>query len=121
MAAHRRLDVKYNKGKDRNVTVVGFLDRNILDDSCVNEAAAELFRLVDEIKGGKFVLNFSKVEVMATAVLGTLIKIDKSLKANGGELKLCHIRPEIYQVFEITNLHKLFDIKSDENAALTAF
>ena len=36
-------------------------------------------------------------------------------------MKLCNIRPEIYEVFAITKLNKLFDIKDDEADALAAF
>jgi anti-sigma B factor antagonist len=38
-----------------------------------------------------------------------------------GQLKLSNIRPEIYEVFAITKLNKLFDIKDDEADALAAF
>jgi anti-sigma B factor antagonist len=36
-------------------------------------------------------------------------------------LKLSNIRPEIYEVFAITKLNRLFDIKDDEADALAAF
>ena len=39
----------------------------------------------------------------------------------GAELKLSNIRPEIYEVFAITKLNKLFDIEEDEADALAAF
>ena len=38
-----------------------------------------------------------------------------------GKLKFSNIRPEIYEVFAITKLNKLFDIKDDEADALAAF
>jgi anti-sigma B factor antagonist len=50
-----------------------------------------------------------------------LITLDKKAKARGGSLKLCNIRPEIYEVFAITRLNRLFDIRDDEADALAAF
>ena len=47
--------------------------------------------------------------------------MDKKVKSHGGKLKLSNIRPEIYEVFAITKLNKLFDIKEDESDALAAF
>ncbi len=47
--------------------------------------------------------------------------LDKKVKAHGGKLKLSNIRPEIYEVFAITKLNKLFDIKDDEADALASF
>ena len=66
-------------------------------------------------------LNFSNVEFLSSAALGKLITLDKKVKANGGRLKLSNIRPEIYEVFAITKLNKLFDIKDEEADALSAF
>jgi anti-anti-sigma regulatory factor len=34
---------------------------------------------------------------------------------------LCNIDPQIYEVFEITKLNKLFNIQKEEQAALQAF
>jgi anti-sigma B factor antagonist len=53
--------------------------------------------------------------------LGKLITLDKKVKAHSGKLKFSNIRPEIYEVFAITKLNKLFDIKADEADALAAF
>ena len=39
-------------------------------------------------------------------------------EAAKAKLRLCCIRPEIYEVFEITRLNKIFDIKSTQEEAL---
>src|SRR6266478_5170990 len=121
MAAYRRLDVIDKKGKNQDVTVVGFVDRKILDEASIQELGQELFQLVEAEKRGKIVLNFSKVDFLSSAALGKLITLDKKVKAHGGKLKLRNIRPEIYEVFAITKLNKLFDIKDDEADALAGF
>ena len=117
MAAHRRLEV--NEVGD--VTVVRFVDRKILDEANIQELGQELFALVEREKRGKILLNFSAVEFLSSAALGKLITMDKKVKAHSGTLKLSNIRPEIYEVFAITKLNKLFDIKDDEADALAAF
>jgi anti-anti-sigma factor len=117
MAVHRRLEV----AEMGDVTVVRFVDRKILDESNIQEMGQELFQLIEEDKRGKVLLNFSSVDFLSSAALGKLITLDKKAKAHGSKLKLCNIRPEIYEVFAITKLNKLFDIRDDEAAALTAF
>jgi len=47
--------------------------------------------------------------------------LDKKVKAHGGVLKLSNIRPEIYEVFPITRLNRLFEIMDDETDALNSF
>lgn len=40
------------------------------------------------------------------------------MKAAKGKLRLCAIRPDIYEVFAITKLNRLFDMKDNLEAAL---
>ncbi|MHB1033213.1 MAG: STAS domain-containing protein [Pirellulales bacterium] len=117
MVVHRRLEV----AEVGDVSVVRFLDRKILDEANIQELGQELFQLVEEEKRQSLLLNFSHVDFLSSAALGKLITLDKKVKAHGGTLKLSNIRPEIYEVFVITKLNKLFDIKDDEADALAAF
>ena len=102
------------------VSVVQFSDRKILDESNIQEMGRELFELVEQ-KRAKILLNFMNVEFLSSAALGKLITLDKKMKAAKGQLKLSNIRPEIYEVFAITRLNKLFDIHDDEADALATF
>ncbi len=117
MAGLRRIEVT-QKGE---VTVVRFVDRKILDEANIQELGVEMFKLVEQEQRKNLLLNFFNVEFLSSAALGKLITLDKKVKANGGRLKLSNIRPEIYEVFAITKLNKLFDIKDDEADALAAF
>ena len=117
MGVDQRMEVSEKDG----VTVVLLLDRKILDELNIQEIGDELFRLVEEEGRQDLVLNFSNVEFLSSAALGKLITLDKKIKAHDGRLKLCSIHPEIYKVFEITRLYKVFDIQEDEAAALADF
>jgi anti-sigma B factor antagonist len=117
MLGFRRLDVK----EVGDVTVVRFLDQKILEDVNIQELGQELFRLVEVENRRKLLLNFSTVDFLSSAALGKLITLDKKAKKAKSVLKLSNIRPEIYEVFAITKLNRLFDIKDDEADALAAF
>ena len=104
-----------------DVTVIRFRSRRIVDDVDIQELGSELFSLVETDKRDKLLLNFSTVDFLGSAALGKLITLDKKMKARGGVLKLSNIKPEIYEVFAITQLNRLFDIKEDEADALAAF
>ena len=104
-----------------DVTVVRFVDQKILDEAKIQQLGQELFDLVEVDGCSKILLNFTSVEFLSSAALGKLITLDKKVKGRGGTLKLSNIRPEIYEVFAITKLNKLFDIKDDEVDALAAF
>src|SRR6195256_3948945 len=104
-----------------DVTVVNFTDRKILDEQNIQIIGEQLFSLVDELGRRKLLLNFGNVEYLSSAALGKLITLNKKLQSAGGKLVLCNIDPQIYEVFEITKLNKLFNIQKEEQAALQAF
>ena len=101
-----------------SVSVVKFSDRKIIDPEAIQQLGQELFDLVERDERRKIVLNFSSVEFLSSAALGKLITFDKKAKKLGAEIVLTNIAPEIFQVFSITNLDKLFSIKDCEADAL---
>jgi anti-sigma B factor antagonist len=104
-----------------DVTVVHFRNRKIIEDLSIQELGQELLHLVEVEKRGKLVLNFGSVDFLSSAALGKLITLDKRVRAHSGRLRLCCIRPEIFEVFKITRLDRMFDIKREEADALAAF
>ena len=117
MAEYRRVEIR-DVG---DVTVVKFRDHKIIEDISIQELGQELFQLVEKDHRKKLLLNFTGVDFLSSAALGKLITLDKKMKAAEGALKLCAIRAEIYEVFAITKLNRLFDIKDEEAGALAAF
>src|SRR5256886_5617472 len=104
-----------------DVTVVNFTDKKILDEQNIQVIGEQLFSLIDELGRKKILLNFGNVEYLSSAALGKFITLNKKVNAAGGRLILCNIDPQIYEVFEITKLNKLFNIQKEEQAALQAF
>jgi len=56
-------------------------------------------------------LDFGEIEHLTGAVVGWLAKAVVQTSATGRKLELCHVRPDIREVFEITRLNRLFKIK----------
>ena len=116
MSSYRRL----NLGQSGGVTVVTFADSKIIDEEEIQELGQELYALVEKDELKKLVLNFANVEFLSSAALGKLISFEKKVRNAKANLVLSNIRPEIYEVFAITKLTKLFEIKDDEADALAA-
>ncbi|GDY09701.1 MAG: anti-sigma factor antagonist [Planctomycetota bacterium] len=110
----RRLEIE----EVGDVTVAKFIDKKILDEGNIQIIGNQLFALLEEDGRLKIVLDFSNVEYLSSAALGKLITMDKKVKAAKGKLRLCAIRPDIYEVFAITKLNRLFDMKDNLEAAL---
>ena len=104
-----------------DITVVHFLDSRIIEDLAIQQLGAELFSLVEVEGRKKLVLNFSAVNFMSSSALSKLINLHKKVVAAGGSMKLCKISPDIREIFTITNLNRLFDIRKEEADAIAAF
>jgi anti-sigma B factor antagonist len=115
--ATQRIDV----AKTGDVSVVRFRDRKILDEVAIQELGAELFGLVELDNRKTILLDFDGVEFLSSAALGKLITFDRKLKTAKGRLKICGLAPGILEVFQVTKLNKVFDIRPDAAEALAAF
>jgi anti-sigma B factor antagonist len=103
------------------VSVVEFADRKILEELSIQEIGEELDRLVESEPGIKLLLNFTNVDHLSSAALGMLITLNKKIKERSGALKLSDINRQIFEVFKITRLNRVFDIHDSANEALSVF
>ncbi|MDR2617987.1 MAG: STAS domain-containing protein [Treponema sp.] len=73
----------------------------------------EFSAAVDEALGesNALVLDFKDLSYLASAGLRVLVGAQKKLNASGGSLSLLNVRKEVMEVFEVTGLDDIFDIK----------
>lgn len=115
----RRFEIDEVEGVVDTVTIAKFNDKKILDENNIQIIGNQLFNLVDSDQRKRIVLDFVNVEYLSSAALGKLITMDKKVKGlKGAKLRLCNIRPDIFEVFVITRLNKLFDICDTKEKAL---
>ena len=104
-----------------DIVKVELLDRNILEEAAIQQIGEEISTLVDQANNPKILISFSNVEHLSSAALGTLITINNKVRQKGGQLRLSNIDPQIYEVFVITRLNKLFQIYDDSGQAVASF
>lgn len=104
-----------------NISVVEFADRKILEELSIQEIGDELNELVESEPGIKILLNFRNVDHLSSAALGMLITLNNKIKKQSGTLKLSDINRQIFEVFKITRLNKVFDIHDTADQALAGF
>lgn len=113
-----KLNLKVRKQND--VCVVEFEDRKILEEHTINQIGERLGEMIEEESVPKLLLDFRNVEHLSSAALGMLITLNKQLSERQGRLVLANIHPQIYEVFKITRLNKLFNIHSNTEDAIQA-
>ena len=112
-----RLRVTDNDG----VTRIEFVDRNILDEANIQRIGEEITSIIDSQIEPKLLISFDNVDHLSSAALGTLITINTKIRSKDGQLRLANIDPQIYEVFVITKLNKLFQIHESADQALASF
>jgi anti-sigma B factor antagonist len=65
---------------------------------------------VEGFPGIKLIVNFEGVQYLSSSALGKLITLKRKVEETSGTLKMCRIKPEIMEVFRITQLDTIFDI-----------
>ncbi len=107
--------------QEKDVKVVEFTNNKIIDEANISEIEQILVALIDEKAQPKLLLDFATVDHLSSAALGMLININNRIKLKNGQLRLTNIKPQIYEVFVITQLNKLFKILPTRPAAAASF
>ena len=104
--------------KQDNITVVRFHDRKIIDELQILRIGERLREIALAERSPKMVLDFSAVEYLSSRALSELINLNRQVDQRGGQLALVGIHPQIYEVFKITRLNKLFRIDNSVEDAM---
>lgn len=117
MPSESRLRIR----KQDSVVQIEFIDRNILDEGNIQMISEEISRLIDAEATPKLLISFANVDHLSSAALGALITINNKIRQKNGQLRLAGIDPQIYEVFVITRLNKLFQIHESVDEAIKSF
>ena len=95
-----------------SITVVELADDPLFTDemNALNEAV--------EKKPVNVVLNFSGVSFINSSNLARLLRLRKSMISSGRMLTLCGVSTQVWGVFLVTGLDKIFEYTKDITTAL---
>ena len=117
MAEEGKLMVQTIKG----ITLVIFQDESILDPLQVQDIGEKLHHLIENEDRQRMILDFQKVKILSSQMLGVLIGMLKRINSSKGRIVICGMKAELFKVFKITNLDKLFSFYDGESQALRSF
>ncbi len=101
-----------------DVTVVT-LRAEHLDASAAEEFKRDMQAVVDASR--KVVFDMSPLQFVDSAGLGAILSCMRRLNAANGDLKLCGLTKPVRAVFEISRMHRIFDIFPTRVEAIQAF
>lgn len=68
-----------------------------------------------------FVIDLDQVNFVDSSGLGGLVASLRTVNKQGGDIKISRLQPDVRSVFELTRLHRLFDIYDNPQAAEQSF
>ncbi|MCD4750879.1 MAG: STAS domain-containing protein [Thermoanaerobaculales bacterium] len=91
-----------------------------LTASSSENAKASLLGLIDAANK-EIVVDLSELVFIDSSGLGTLIAAKKTANEHGGDVRLCGLSPQVWTIFELTRLDKVFKIFSNRDEAVESF
>ena len=101
-------------------TVVAFKAALISSAEAIAAVSKQINDFIQEKHPTRMIIDFEQVKFFSSAVLGLLISIRARLKTYDGEVVISGINPQLYRVFKITNLDKIFKFFPDRDSAVKA-
>ncbi len=113
------MTMRANTRQVDGVTIVDLSGRITLD-----EGSTELRDTIKQLAGQgqkRVLLNLSEIQYIDSSGIGELVSAFTNIRSQGGELKLLNLTRKVHDLLQVTKLHKVFDIRDDEAAAIQAF
>ncbi len=104
--------------------VEGVLVLNLQGSITLGEETRKLRQLVlDTLDAGKkkIVFNMAEIHYLDSSGLGELIASYTTVKHRGGQLKLMKLTPRVRDLVQLTKVHSIFEVFSDEESAVRSF
>lgn len=96
------------------------IDEERMDAHNSGDLKEQMLQLFDEGKCN-LVIDLGRVRFIDSSGLGALVSGFKNASAREGSLKLCCLQPQVRSMFELTRLHRVFEIFTNMDEALDSF
>ena len=110
------------KASTRQVDGVAIVD--LTGRITLGEGSSTLRETVKDLVGKgqkKILLNLGDVSYIDSSGIGELVSSFTSVSNQGGQLKLLNLQKKVHDLLQITKLYTVFEVHTDEAAAIRSF
>lgn len=105
---------------DKGGAVLMLVQEERLDAHNSGELKTQMLKLFEDGKSN-LVVDLSAVRFVDSSGLGALVSGFKNASSRNGSLKLSGLQMQVKSMFELTRLHRVFEIYNDTEEALGSF
>lgn len=106
--------------EERGAVILLAVNEERLDAHNSGELKAQMLKLFEEGKNS-LVIDLQAVRFVDSSGLGALVSGFKNASSRNGNLKLSGLQLQVKSMFELTRLHRVFEIFTDVDEALDSF
>ncbi len=106
--------------EDKGTAVLMQVKEERLDAHNSGELKSQMLRLFEEGKSN-LIVDLADVRFVDSSGLGALVSGFKNASSRNGSLKLTGLQMQVKSMFELTRLHRVFEIFTDPEDALASF
>ncbi len=106
---------RVERGEVTSIRLEGFLDAH---------TAPDLDKEIKYVMGRgttRIVANLTRLDYISSAGLGVFMSHVESLRADGGDLRLCGLIPKVRRVFDIVGFSRVFELDEEEESSVEGF
>ncbi len=102
------------------VGVVSFTAPSLSDVDSIVSAATRIKEYIQKTQPTIVIFDFDRVKFFSSQVLGLMLETRAALQRINGRVVVSSVCPQLYRVFEITNLNQVFTFFPDRQTAMKA-
>jgi len=106
--------------EDKGAAVLLLVEEERLDAHNSGDLKNQMLKLFEEGKHN-LVVDLQAVRFVDSSGLGALVSGFKNASSRNGNLKLSGLQLQVKSMFELTRLHRVFEIYTDSGEALASF
>lgn len=106
--------------EDKGAAIVLEVQEERLDAHNSGDLKNQMLKLFEEGKTN-LVVDLQAVRFVDSSGLGALVSGFKNASSRNGNLKLAGLQLQVKSMFELTRLHRVFEIYTDSGEALASF
>ena len=100
---------------DSGNVAVGTVDAEaVADGLSMSKFGDAVVRCAEDRPKINLMLNFELVEAVSSKVFSELVRIRQAVREMGGIVRVCGVIPSIFELFVLTKLDQVFDVRADE-------
>ena len=108
------------QNEDKGVAVLLTLNEERLDAHNSGDLKTQMLKFFEQGKNN-LVVDMQAVRFVDSSGLGALVSGFKNASSRNGSLKLTGLQLQVKSMFELTRLHRVFEIYNDAEEALGSF